>query len=169
MKLTEAVWAANAKVRDILNVRTEKNIVGDRKNAYVSKRIKRPLLIGIILTILFIMNVFLGIYIKGQRDILEREKAIAVKIEEYWSGYEPYDRKLTIEDFQNLELGDSMSDITEKIGEPDAWAGYGILRPVFILEDRRTVEFVFTYPYALEELKEIVIYDGFDVDCVLKD
>lgn len=48
---------------------------------------------------------------------------------------EEKDRKLSIEDFEQIELGSSYNEIKEILGEADGWIGGGILRPVYVLED----------------------------------
>lgn len=83
--------------------------------------------------------------------------------------YVPQDRNLTIDDFQNIELGESIDEIREKIGEPDGWVGSGILQPVYILEDRRAVLCHFSLLYSCEDLKELIVYNGSNIDCILKE
>ena len=94
--------------------------------------------------------------------------AIEINVEGFKMKYIPQNRSLTVEDFQNIELGESIEEIEEKIGEPDGWIGCGVLHPVYVLEDGRAVECHFSYIQICKDLKELIVYKGNDVDCVLK-
>ena len=83
--------------------------------------------------------------------------------------YIPQNRSLTVEDFQNIELGESIEEIEEKIGEPDGWIGCGILHPVYVLDDGRAVACYFSHLYTCEDLEELIVYKGNNVDYVLKE
>lgn len=72
--------------------------------------------------------------------------------------YTPSDRELTVEDFENIELGSSLDEIEKKLGKPDGWVGGGILSPVYILEDNSAVELVFGNDAADEDLVAIYLY-----------
>ena len=70
------------------------------------------------------------------------------------------DRKLVKEDFEDIEPGSSLSEIEEKFGEPDGWAGSGILWPVYVLEDGSAVELVFGDITLCEDLEAMYLYKG---------
>lgn len=90
----------------------------------------------------------------------KREKAyIMMKVEGFEVSYPADGEKITLESVNAIELGSSAQEIADKLGEPDAWIGSGILRPVYFVEGKRAVVFHFTYPSALEDLKEIVVVD----------
>ncbi|MBD5546512.1 MAG: hypothetical protein HDQ97_03825 [Lachnospiraceae bacterium] len=92
-----------------------------------------------------------------------------INVEGFKMKYIPQNRSLTVEDFQNIELGESIDEIEKKIGEPDGWIGCGILHPVYVLEDGRAVACYFSQPNACKDLKELTVYKGNNVDCVLKE
>ncbi len=50
-------------------------------------------------------------------------------------------------------------EIEEQLGEPDAWIGGGILRPVYFLEDGQVVVCLFENPMLCEGLKQLELYD----------
>ncbi len=66
--------------------------------------------------------------------------------------------KITVEELEGIALGSSGVEICDKPGEPDAWIGCGMLRPVYFVEGNRAAVFHFTYPACSEDLKEMVLY-----------
>lgn len=112
----------------------------------------------------------IGIYISKENSTLnEGTNIMEICVNGFNMKYVSQDRNLTIVDFQNIELGESIDEIREKIGEPDGWIGCGILQPVYILEDRRTVLCHFSLLYSCEDLKELIVYNGSNIDCILKE
>ena len=95
--------------------------------------------------------------------------AIEINVKGLRMKYIPQNRSLTVENFQNIELGESIDEIEEKIGEPDGWIGSGILQPVYVLDDGRAVVCHFSHLQTCKDLKELIVYKGNDVDCVLKE
>ncbi len=90
-----------------------------------------------------------------------KETKMTVKVAGWDMEYTISDRKLVKEDFENIELGSSLSEIEEKFGEPDGWAGSGILWPVYVLEDGSAVELVFKEITLCEDLESVYLYkDG---------
>ena len=78
-------------------------------------------------------------------------------------------RNLTVEDFENIELGTPRSEIVEKIGERDA-SGWRNLETdkynqVYVLEDDKVAKCYFS---ADNKIEKIVIYDGDDIDLVIE-
>ena len=98
----------------------------------------------------------------------KENNAIEINVDGLKMKYIPQNRSLTVEDFQNIELGESIDEIREKIGEPDGWIGSGILRPVYVLDDGRAVVCHFSQLHTCKDLEELIVCKGNDVDCVLK-
>ena len=92
---------------------------------------------------------------------------IEINVKGFKMQYIPQNRSLTVEDFQNIELGESIEEIEEKIGEPDGWIGYGILQPVYVLDDGRVVVCYFSQ-LNYKDLEELIVCKGNNVDYVLK-
>lgn len=82
---------------------------------------------------------------------------MVIDVEGFEVEYTSTGRKLTIEDIYDIELKNSAYDINDRLGEPDAWIGSGMPRPVYFLKDNKVVVFHFKYPAALEELIKIVL------------
>ncbi len=104
----------------------------------------------------------------GWKKVKKETDMIEICVEGFTMTYTPQSRQLTVDDFKDIELGDSMQDIEEQLGEADGWIGAGILRPVYVLEDGRTVVCYFTYPQVCQDLMELTVYNGHDIDYVLK-
>ena len=81
--------------------------------------------------------IFINLWIKGS------EKTI-IHVEGFEIEYHRTCRKM--EDIEDIELGSSIQEISNKLGEPDTWTGSGMLRPVYFLEDNKVVVFHFNYP-----------------------
>ncbi len=106
--------------------------------------------------ILFAVLIMVGlgiIYLLFSRG---RNKMV-IDVEGFEVEYTSTGRKLTIEDIYDIELKNSAYDINDRLGEPDAWIGSGMPRPVYFLKDNKVVVFHFKYPAALEELIKIVL------------
>lgn len=106
--------------------------------------------------ILFAVLIMVGlgiIYLLFSRG---RNKMV-IDVEGFEVEYTSTGRKLTIEDIYDIELKNSAYDINDRLGEPDAWIGSGMPRPVYFLKDNKVVVFHFKYPAALEELIRIVL------------
>lgn len=80
-----------------------------------------------------------------------------IKVEGFEIEYNLTSNEITMEDIDDIKLGASMSEITNKLGEPDAWIGSGMLRPVYFLNDNKVVVFHFKYPAVCEDLRQIVL------------
>lgn len=87
---------------------------------------------------------------KGEKDMI-------IKVEGFEVEYSVTDKEITIEDFNEIELGSSIYEIRDKLGEPDAWIGSGMLRPVYFLENNKVVVLHFLYPAACENLRQVVL------------
>ena len=90
---------------------------------------------------------------------MKNENKNTINIEGFEIEYSVTDRELTTGDFNSIEMGSSIFEINDKLGEPDTWIGSGMLRPVYFLNDNRVVVLHFEYPAACDGLREIVLID----------
>lgn len=78
----------------------------------------------------------------------------------------------TVEDFEKLELGITLEELYEQMGEPDLWLGYGMLSPAYCVEGDQVIGVNFKYhaQVADDELIGIVLlYDENGESRVLKE
>lgn len=115
--------------------------------------IKKRILIFLILVIVGLNVIFIGLWIKEKR-----KNSMIIKVEGFEIEYNSSSRKVTTEMLDDIELGSSIYEISNKFGEPDEWIGSGILRPVYFLEDNSVVVFHFEYPAVCKDLKQVVLY-----------
>ena len=78
------------------------------------------------------------------------------------------DRELTVQDFENIEIGSSLQEIADELGDPDGWTGSGILRPFYVLKDGSAVELIFEVPGVCENLRRMLLCQG-QTETVLKE
>lgn len=90
---------------------------------------------------------------------MKNEKKNIINVEGFEIEYSVTDRELTTGDFDNIEMGSSIFEISDILGEPDTWIGSGMLRPVYFLKDNKVVVLYFEYPAACDGLREIVLID----------
>lgn len=110
---------------------------------------RRKIIILLIIVSLVSLNVVLiNLWMKGT------EKKI-ICVEGFEIEYNQTDRKM--EDIEDIGLGCSIQEISDKLGEPDTWIGSGMLRPVYFLENNKVVVFHFNYPAACEDLRQVVL------------
>lgn len=88
----------------------------------------------------------------------QRSDKMVIRVDGWDIEYTISDRKLTVEDFESIELGSSFAEIESKLGEPDGWVGSGILSPVYVLEDNSAVELIFANDATDEDLSAIYLY-----------
>lgn len=100
-------------------------------------------------------------------QIREEADTMVIKVAGWDMEYTVSNRKLTIEDFESVEMGSSLNEIEKKFGKPDGWVGGGILLPVYILEDKSAVELVFNNDISYVDLEAIYLYKG-ESEFVLK-
>lgn len=93
----------------------------------------------------------------GSADGQKSDKMV-IRVDGWDMEYTISDRKLTVEDFESIELGSSLSEIESKLGEPDGWVGSGMLSPVYVLEDNSAVEMIFAKKATDEDLSAIYLY-----------
>ena len=116
----------------------------------------RKILKTMMLLVLIII-IIVGLYIWAN---VGKETKMTIKVAGWDMEYVISDRKLLKEDFENIELGSSLSEVEKKLGEPDGWVGSGILWPVYVLEDGSAVELVFWDITLCEDLEAVYLYKG---------
>lgn len=81
-------------------------------------------------------------------------------------GCKPEEIKLTVEDFEEVELWDTKPDVKAKVGVPNTWTGSGLPgNGVYVLKDGRTV-----IPYFMNGyLYKLIVWKGDSKDCILKE
>lgn len=94
------------------------------------------------------------------------EKKI-IRVEGFEIEYNQTDRKM--EDIEDIGLGCSIQEISDKLGEPDTWIGCGMLRPVYFLENNKVVVFHFNYPAACEDLRQVVLISDNGENQIIKE
>lgn len=115
----------------------------------IKKKIILCILIVIALSVIFLLLCF------GR----QAKKEVIIKVDGFDVVYNVTNREITIEDFRGIELGSSLNEIVEKVGEPDTWIGCGMLWPVYFLEGNKAVALHFVYPEVCENLWIIELYD----------
>lgn len=99
---------------------------------------------------------------------VRREKSMVINIKGFELEYSEDDVKVTIEDINNLEIGDNLEVIQKKIGEPDAWIGSGVLRPVYYLKNKQCITLIFDDQLYHVGLCKVIIYDANGKETILK-
>ncbi|MDE6531198.1 MAG: hypothetical protein K2K96_10605 [Lachnospiraceae bacterium] len=99
----------------------------------------------------------------------QEKKEMMINVDGFEVVYNVTNRVLTIEDFREIELGSSLNEIVEKVGEPDTWIGCGMLWPVYFLEGNKAVALHFVYPEVCENLWIIELYDENGESQVIKE
>lgn len=56
---------------------------------------------------------------------------------------------------EDIELGSSIQEISDKLGEPDAWIGCGTA--VYFLENNKVAVFYFNYRAVCEDLNQVIL------------
>lgn len=100
----------------------------------------------------------------------KREKEyLTIHVEGFDVTYPTRGEKITMAAISDIELGSSGIEIGDKLGEPDAFIGSGMLRPVYFVEGNQVVVFHFTYPAAWEDLRQIVLVSENGESRILKE
>lgn len=81
--------------------------------------------------------------------------------------YTIFDRTLTLEDFESIQLGSSLDEIEGILGKPNGWTGSGILSPFYVLQDGSAVHLTFKINGPCEDLRMIKLYQDHE-ETVLK-
>lgn len=122
---------------------------------------RRKIIILLIIVSLVSLNVVLiNLWMKGT------EKKI-ICVEGFEIEYNQTDRKM--EDIEDIGLGCSIQEISDKLGEPDTWIGSGMLRPVYFLGNNKVVVFHFNYPAACEDLRQVVLISDNGENQIIKE
>lgn len=121
---------------------------------------RRKIIIFLFLIIVSLNLISINLWIKG------KEKMI-VSVEGFEIEYNQTSRK--IEDIEDIELGSSIQEISNKLGEPDTWIGSGMLRPVYFLENNKVVVFHFNYPAVCEDLSQVVLIGDNEENQIIKE
>ncbi len=119
----------------------------------------------IIISIMLLLIIGVVILFVKLANKTEKDGKVIIKVDGLNVEYIATDRKLTIEDFQNIELGSEPSEIYAKLGSPDTGVGSGIIRPVYFLENEKAV----VLKYGEEGLVKITIYDKKGNSQILKE
>lgn len=112
--------------------------------------------------IFFLILIIFGlciIFISLHKKMMGEKKNMIFKVEGFEVEYNLTNSKIAVDDLESIELGSSIYEIRDKLGEPDSWIGSGMLRPVYFLEDRKVVVFHFEYPAVCDGLNQIVLID----------
>ena len=115
--------------------------------------------------VIVLVVIFLIIFWNMNRMKGTEKKIICV--EGFEIEYNQTDRKM--EDIEDIELGSSIQEISDKLGEPDTWIGSGMLRPVYFLENNKVVVFHFNYPAACEDLRQVVLISDNGENQIIKE
>ncbi len=114
---------------------------------------------GAVVFILFAITFSAGKRKEGEIILPQQEKeGAAIVVEGFALTFPAEGGKITVEELEGIALGSSGVEICDKLGEPDAWIGCGMLRPVYFVEGNRAAVFHFIYPACSEDLKEMVLY-----------
>lgn len=100
---------------------------------------------------------------------VKKLEPVIIEVEGFEVEYRETGKESAVEDFNGIELGSSIYEISDKLGEPDEWIGSGMLRPVYFLEDNRVVVLHFEYPAACENLKQIVLINANGKSQIIKE
>ena len=111
-------------------------------------------ILKILFTAIIIITIVELLFLKNE---IKEDKMI-IRVAGWDMEYTPSDRRLVVEDFENIEFGSSLDEIEEKLGKPDGWVGGGILSPVYVLADNSAVELVFGNDATNEDLTAIYLY-----------
>lgn len=110
------------------------------------KEKRKYIVIVVIIGMVAILNViFISLRIRGKEKI--------IRVDGFEIEYSQTSRKM--EDIEDIELGSSIQEISNKLGEPDTWIGSGMLRPVYFFENNKVVVFHFNYPAVCEDLRQV--------------
>lgn len=85
----------------------------------------------------------------------ERNKPKIVKVDGFSVEYVETGKELTIEDFQNIELGSTWQEVYDAVGKEDTWVGSGMIKPVWFLKNERAV----MLSISTDGLIRMIVYD----------
>lgn len=117
----------------------------------MGKILKNRVLVIIVLLICICFSV---IYVYKENDEIK-----TICVEGFELEYYVNNMGLSIKDFENLQFDSSLKEIIDIIGEPDAWIGSGVIRPVYFISGGKAVVLSFEYPAHFTNLRKIVVYN----------
>ena len=97
-------------------------------------RVRRKIIIFVPLIIVILSVIFINLWIKGKK-----KENVIINVEGFEIEYNQTSRKMG--DIEDIELGSSIQEISDKLGEPDAWIGCGTVCPVYFLENNKAASF----------------------------
>lgn len=113
-------------------------------------RDRRKIIIFVPLIIVILSVIFINLWIKGKT-----KENVIINVEGFEIEYNQTSRKMG--DIEDIELGSSIQEISDKLGEPDAWIGCGTVCPVYFLENNKVVVFYFNYRAVCEDLNQVML------------
>lgn len=109
----------------------------------------------LLVLIIIIISLCVLLFVNG----IKENNGTMIMIDGFELKYVARQDVLSIDDFVDLELGISMKEIIENVGEPDEWIGSGVLSPVYFVEGKQAIVCYFKYPGHFKGLKKIVVYN----------
>ena len=106
---------------------------------------RRKIIIFIILIIIILNVTVISLWLGGKKK--------NISVEGFEIEYNQTSRKM--EDIEDIELGSSIQEISDKLGEPDAWIGCGTA--VYFLENNKVAVFYFNYRAVCEDLNQVIL------------
>ena len=110
----------------------------------------RKIIIFVPLIIVILSVIFINLRIKGKK-----KENVILNVEGFEIEYNQTSRKMG--DIEDIELGSSIQEIIDKLGEPDAWIGFGTVCPVYFLENNKIAVFYFNYRAVCEDLNQVIL------------
>ena len=110
----------------------------------------RKIIIFVPLIIVILSVIFINLRIKGKK-----KENVILNVEGFEIEYNQTSRKMG--DIEDIELGSSIQEIIDKLGEPDAWIGCGTVCPVYFLENNKVAVFYFNYRAVCEDLNHVIL------------
>ena len=111
-------------------------------------RDRRKIIIFVPLIIVILSVIFINLWIKGKK-----KDNVIINVEGFEIEYNQTSRKMG--DIEDIELGSSIQEISDKLGEPDAWIGCGTA--VYFLENNKVAVFYFNYRAVCEDLNQVIL------------
>lgn len=125
--------------------------------------IKRKIIVFLVFIIIGLSVVFIHL------KTVKKESNMIINVENFDVEYDATGRKVSIDDINSIDLGSSIYEISEELGEPNTWIGSGLLRPVYFLEGNKVAVFHFKYPRNCKDLKQIVVVNEYGEMQIMKE
>lgn len=111
---------------------------------------KRSIIVFLIFMVVGLNIVLMVLWKEGKKVIID--------IDGFEVEYSLNNKIVTIDIFDTIKLGSSISEISSKLGEPNTWIGSGILQPVYFVENNSAIVLYFEYPDVCKDLEQIILY-----------